>query len=67
MLALKHSLLNRKLGYNIYIYIYIYTYIYLCRESLGFDHFYVKSSYNFCIKDCTEIFYLIYKGNIPSI
>jgi hypothetical protein len=37
---------------------------YKCFQGLGVDHFYVKSP---CIKDYTEIFYFIYKANVPSI
>jgi hypothetical protein len=40
---------------------------YIYCESVGFNHFYVKSQCNSCTKDCTEIVYLIYKGNVPSI
>jgi hypothetical protein len=54
MLALNHSLLNR-------------IYSNKCSEDLGFDHFYVWSPCNFLIEDYIEIFYTIYKWNVPSI
>jgi hypothetical protein len=34
-----------------------------CSEGLGFSHFYVQS----LMEDYTEMFYMIDKGDIPSI
>jgi hypothetical protein len=38
-----------------------------CCEGLVFNHFYVQSACNPLIEDYTEIFYMIVKGDIPSI
>jgi hypothetical protein len=39
---------------------------YNCSEVLGFDHFYVQSPCDSLMEDYTEIFYAIYKWNVPS-
>jgi hypothetical protein len=36
-------------------------------EGLGFNHFYVQPPCNPLIEDYTQIFYMIDKGDIPSI
>jgi hypothetical protein len=52
MLALKLLLFNRKIDSN------------KCFEGLGFDHFYMQSQGNALVKNCTEVFYMIHKGDV---